>query len=348
MKHCWILLLVLFSVLVSCQSDKPELVNPVYDDGGFGDATPVFKPAMGKILPGYFERAYRGEHKIKAGDFLEISVIDHGDTRIEKLPVSPDGFVYYLMSKPVYAVGLNTNQLKEKLETGLADFFADPIVFVRVQKSNKNSFQILGKVKFPGEYELGLPLKLSEALALAGGLQSGLYRLDRISLANLKNSYLIRNKEKLPIDFKTLIEKGNEKNNIYMRPGDYIYIASAVSQEVYILGEAQRAQAVYYKENMTVLQLLTQASYTKDAYLAGAIILRKSLTKPQVIQIDINKVLYGKAKDIYLEPGDILFIPQNPYKFVKEVVELALRAFVQSFASDAGLFYSDERIFTDD
>ena len=55
-----------------------------------------------------------------------------------------------------------------------------------------------------------------------------------------------------------------------------------------------------------------------------------------------------KRERHYLQPGDILYIPEKPYKLIREMAKLALRAFVQSFASDAGLFYVEERIFTDD
>ena len=59
----------------------------------------------------------------------------------------------------------------------------------------------------------------------------------------------------------------------------------------------------------------------------------------------MEKMLYGEEKDVYLEPGDILYIPEDPYKFVKQVAEMALRAFVQTFASDAGFFYGRNRIY---
>lgn len=338
---------LLMTALFSCQNDG-EMLDGLYDNGGFNSSESDFKPVTGEILPEYFERAYRGEHRMVAGDLLEIMVIDHTETKVEKLPISPDGFVYYLMAQPVYAIGLSTSELKSRLERSIGEFFVDPKIFVRVQKSNNNTFQILGKIKQPGNYELDLPLRVREAIAMAGGLKTGFYRTERISLADLKNSCLIRDGKKLPIHFKNLIEQGNSKENIYMRPGDYIYIASALSKEVYILGGVVRPKAVYYTNNMTALQLLVQSNYNKDAHLAGAIILRKSIKSPKVIPIDLKKVLYGQAKDIYLEPSDILYIPEEPSKFIKDLAKTALRAFVQSFASDAGLFISTERIFGDD
>jgi polysaccharide biosynthesis/export protein len=349
-RHYWTITFCLIGLFLglSCSSSTPEFVDPQFDDGNFGvDATPYSAP-VGEIKEDDFVRSYKGEHQIRGEDVLEIMVIGHADTQVESLPVSPDGYVYYLMAKPIYARGKTVGALKKALETNLQDFFVEPKVYVRVVERNQNSFQILGKVKSPGEYSLEIPLTLKEAVAISGGLQSGLYRNQRVNLASLSYSYLMREGKKLPIDFRELLEKGNEKYDVYMRPGDYVYIASAISMEVYVLGDIGEPHSVYYQDDLTVLKVLTAAGITKDAYLKDSLILRKSLKKPEVIHVNMKAMLAGKEKDIYLQPGDIIYVPEDPNKAYKDLVKLALRAFVQTFSSDAGLYFSDQRIYGND
>ena len=334
------LTLSLLILVFSCTS-QPEL-NTDFDDGGFGKAIKPYEAPVGKINKEDFSKSFSGEHVVKPEDILEVMVIGHPDTQVARLPVSPDGHIYYLMAKPVYAEGLTLGQLKLKLESALVEFFASPKVFVQVIERNQNTFQIMGKVNLPGEYSLEIPLNLREAIALAGGLKSGIYRTERVNLASLKYSYIIRNGKKLPVDFSKLLDKGESNQNIYVRPGDYIYLASAISKEVYVLGDVLDPRSVYFKDDLTALKVLTNAKINKESYLNECLIIRKSLKDPQIIRVNFAKILEGKERDVYMQPGDILYIPEDPNKPVKDVVKMVFRAFVQAFASDGGLYFSDE------
>lgn len=338
---------LLLILLCSCSSE-PELPVIGFGDEDFDRKSSSFEAPIGQIQQEYFSRAYAGEHRICEEDTLEVMVIDHPDTQVKRLPVSPDGYVYYLMAKPVYAKGLTLGELKKKLELALVDFFASPKIFVQVVERNQNNFQILGKVNYPGEYNLELPLTLREAIALAGGTQSGIYRTERVNLASLKYSYIIRDKKKLPVDFGKLLDKGESSQNIYVRPGDYIYIASAISMEVYVLGDVIEPKSVYYKDDLTVLKALATAKLTKYSHLKECLIIRKSFKEPEVIPVNLTKVLSAEEADVYMQPGDILYIPEDPNKTAKEMVKLVFRAFVQAFASDAGLYFTDEVGISDD
>ena len=337
--------LILFLIFITSACSTKVPVNPQFDEGSFEESSTNYVAPMGEIKPEYFDPVYDGEHILEKGDSLEISVIGEPDTYIENTPVSPDGYLYYLMSEPVYAVGMKVKDLRSKLQSNLSVYFEDVRVYAKVNVRTNNKFQILGKVNLPGEYGLELPVKLREAIVLAGGIKKGDYRLEKITLADFDKSYLIRDGKKLPVDFKKLFTLASEKENIYIRPGDYIYIASAVVEEVYVLGSVHQPMSVIYKKNLTALKLLTKSKFKDDSYLKGAVIIRKSLENPEILVVNLEKMLYGEEKDIYMEPGDILYIPEDPYKFVKQVAELALRAFIQTFASDAGLFYSRRDLY---
>ena len=127
------LTLSLILILVAACTTKVK-IDPAFYEGGFEELPSSYEPPEGKILPDYFNAAYNGEHIIRKGDMLEIMVIGQNDTEIE-VPVSPDGYLYYLMAKPVYAAGLKISDLRSKLETDLNSFFEDPKIYIRVLKS---------------------------------------------------------------------------------------------------------------------------------------------------------------------------------------------------------------------
>jgi len=61
--------------------------------------------------------------------------------------------------------------------------------------------------------------------------------------------------------------------------------------------------------------------FTPDAYLSHVAIVRGSLSTPKVTVVDYGAILKGKAQDILLEPGDIIYIPNSPYNQSETVRE---------------------------
>jgi len=93
--------------------------------------------------------------------------------------------------------------------------------------------------------------------------------------------------------------------------------------------------------NRTVVILDTIAGnegvLTRDAYLSHVAIVRGSLTEPQVTIVDYGAVIKGKALDVPLEPGDIIYVPNSPYTTLKRYVNLILNAFSSTVAANEGV-----------
>jgi protein involved in polysaccharide export with SLBB domain len=137
-----------------------------------------------------------------------------------------------------------------------------------------------------------------------------------------------------------------------LQPDDFVYIRSALEQEVYVLGAVKAPRAIQYIEDMTLVSAMAAGSgpekyyllenqdngpMTKDAYLSHIAIVRGSLAQPQVAIVDYGAIIKGKAMDVRLEPGDIVYVPNSPYTTFKRYFNMVLNTFVTTVAANEGI-----------
>lgn len=84
------------------------------------------------------------------------------------------------------------------------------------------------------------------------------------------------------------------------------------SKRIYVVGEVTSPGRYPYEGRTTVVDaVMTAGSYTRRADIGRFILVRPSETAPQVMDVDFAEVLTrGRAEyDLYLQPGDILYVP---------------------------------------
>ncbi len=248
--------------------------------------------------------------KLGKGDVINISVYDEPDLTIEEIPIRPDGWISFPLTGEIKAEGLTVSQLNDALTEGLSKYILSPKVSVIVQEFNSQQYTIFGEVVNPGVFPLKTDISITEALAGAGGLNKGQFRATSVELADLTHAFIAREGKVLPVDFIRLIRAGDLRYDISLQSGDYIYIPSGLSKEVYILGEVSKPMLFAYRENMPMSRTLAQAEgFTPDADLKRIHIVRGALHNPTVIMINFEEVLKGNAREVPLEPGDIVYVP---------------------------------------
>ncbi|MCH7506782.1 MAG: polysaccharide biosynthesis/export family protein [Proteobacteria bacterium] len=244
------------------------------------------------------------------GDVINISVYDEADLTISGIPIRPDGRITFPLAGDIQAEGLTVGQLSDSLTEALSKYILTPKVSVIVQEFNSQHYTIFGEVVHPGVFPLKTDVSITEALAVAGGLNKGQFRATSVELADLNHAFIARNGKVLPVDFVRLIRQGDLRYDISLQSGDYIYIPSGLSQEVYILGEVNKPMLFAYREDMPMSRTLAQAEgFTPDADLKRIHIIRGALHNPTVIMINFHEVLKGRAREVPLEPGDIVYVP---------------------------------------
>lgn len=125
--------------------------------------------------------------------------------------------------------------------------------------------------------------------------------------------------------------------NIYMEPDDLVYLPSAVSQEIYVLGAVGQPKAVAYTGQTTLLAAIAAAGGTlKDAYLSHVAVVRGGVSEPQITVVDYHDIVRGRAGDVALEPHDIVYVPLVPYRVLTRYVDLILTTFARTVGVNAG------------
>lgn len=318
-------------------------------------------------------------YRLARGDILEISVFGEDETTVENAMIAPDGKLYYTVLEGIPASGRTSSELAEDLSKNLENLFVNPIVLVVPKATESLKYRILGRVRDAGEYSLEGPTTLKEAIGGAGGLISesdkiissygygraltgaggrgvttfsnvGYGRGLNVPTVDLEKSFIVRENKKLDIDFGKLLLSEDNSQNIFLRPKDYIYIAEADKKEVFLLGYLNAPQRLPFVPGMTLMSALasvegwpTPSPYSPD--LKRFLIIRGSLECPQVCQVDLKKILTGKARDVHIMPGDIIYATHKQFRLGRELVHIAIDSFIYGFFDSAALHFTEAHWF---
>jgi protein involved in polysaccharide export with SLBB domain len=277
------------------------------------------------------------------GDHVEIEILGDPASRTLTI-VGPDGKIYFNLLQGIDVWGATLSQAKAILEAELSKYSREkPQVSIVLRGIESKRVWILGRVQAPGVYAMTTPMTLLEAVSMAGGTMSlSNYRDQEAAgigeeLADLDRSFLIRGGKLMPVDFARLLKQGDISQNVYLEPDDFIYLRGAHSKEVYVLGAVLQPRAVAWSENLGVVGAVASAYGTiKYAYMSHVAVVRGSLTQPQMAIVDYKAVLKGEAQDLALLPGDIVYVPFSPYRYIEKYLELVLNTFVSASAINAG------------
>lgn len=285
------------------------------------------------------------------GDSLEIEIIGNAASRAIT-PVGLDGKIYYNLLPGLDVWGLTLDQTRAQLEKELAKYVSNPQVGLTLRTVGSKHVWVLGRLNRPGIYPLNGSMTLLESLAQAGGTARSPSQVTSQELADLRHSFVVRQGQFLPVDFYRLLRSGDMSQNIYLQPDDFVYVPSTLANEVYVLGAVRIPRAVPYQEPMTLISAIAGSDgpdqlhwiqpsdngpFMKDAYLSHVAIIRGSLAEPQISVVDCKAIMKGKAPDVRLEPGDIIYVPNSPYTTIKRYVNLIVNTFVTTIAANEGI-----------
>ncbi len=270
------------------------------------------------------------------GDVLEIEIAEIPGT-LARTFVMPDGYVYYNLAGGVKAEGLTLQKFSEQLTQALKKDYARPIVNASLVDVKSRRFSLLGRVFKPGIYPLRQPTTLLEAISQAGGLYTSAFSGQTEELADLSKSVVIRDGKVLPVNFEKLVKNGDASQNIYLRHNDYVYIPSSTSSIVLVLGAVANPQAIGHRDSLTLIDCMAQCrGPVKGAYLKQVVVVRGSMEKPQAALVNLQEIIVGRATNVLLEPGDIVFVPKRPLGLLETTVELVFQDAARALALAEG------------
>jgi polysaccharide biosynthesis/export protein len=113
-----------------------------------------------------------GNYKINPGDVLEVFVWDE-ESLTREVIVRPDGFISMPLLGELQAGGVSPGELSQAIAAALGEYVNDePVVTVSLRSLAGNVIYVLGKVNRPGAFPVMGSVDVTQALALAGGLNT--------------------------------------------------------------------------------------------------------------------------------------------------------------------------------
>jgi len=295
-------------------------------------------PLPGAIVPGNqattAPASWRKRYELGPGDVVNFSLFGRPELARPGFRIAPDGTVSYLQAQNIKVAGLTLDEARLAIEKGLSAHFRSPRVIITPQEVGSKRFTILGKVAHKGVVTLERPITLIEAIANAGGLETGLFDYKIIELADLDRSFLARGGRHLPVDFRRLLHEGDMKYNFEIEPDDFIYIASNITNDYYVLGAVMAPGTQGLTEDASVVAAISlRSGFTTRAWISRVLVIRGSITKPETFIVNVKNVLAGKEKDFKLKPKDIVYVAERPWTVAEDVLKDALSAFTSSAAT---------------
>ncbi len=305
--------------------NEPSPPKPLFEVSGI--ATPASYVAPSRS-------SWRDRYELGPGDELNFGL--HGKPTLKKLAVAvaPDGTISYLQAKQIDVRGKTIDELRHQLNAILADYHRNARVIITPSKLGSKQYTVLGEVRKNGTYSLDRPVTLLQALAEAGGFNLGKSGEGAVQLADLRRSFVVRDGSRMPVDMESLYLAGDMTQNVHVEPGDYIYVASKLRNEVYVFGSVNTPGVKAIESRMTTLGAIAAAEgFSSQAWRDRVLIIRGKMDDPETIVMPLNKVLHGKSHDIEILPGDIVYVHNRPWAYATKILDAAILAYIDgSFA----------------
>lgn len=259
----------------------------------------------------FSDETRRYQHRVGEGDILSIAF--YSAKRSDKMHIfevisQRNGFIVTEGKislpglQPIFVEGLTLKEIKEILNLAYQNEVSDAQIFVDFKTRKTKFIQLVGAknsmIPVHGE------MSLYEVLSL-GHIPPQ---------ANLSKSYCMRGDEKLPVDFYKLIHEGDETQNILMKGGDKIFLASERAGSVFVTGEVPHPlviPAIYgFITLREALALSGGIPYTGNT--GSILVVRSHDEHPKIFSFSWKEMLSFNNDSLLLIPGDTVVISERP------------------------------------
>lgn len=263
--------------------------------------------------------SYRPEpYRIGPGDTLYITVWDHPELTSPAGPqqqtlangrlVRSDGTLFYPYVGELKVAGLTIEELRKTIAGKLARYVEQPQVDVNVIGYGSQRITLQGAfAKTDPQPITAIPTTLAQALGTAE---------INTAQANLSGLVLTRDGHDYAIDLDASTSGKSLAQDIYLKPGDRVYLPYNDRQEVYVVGEVNRPSAQTFKtSDLTLTQALGRAGGLNQTSAKGkAVYVIRGIgdlekTKGTVYQLDARSPdAFILADQFKVKAGDVVFV----------------------------------------
>lgn len=262
--------------------------------------------------------SYRPEtYRISPGDTILVTVWDHPElttpagSQQQALTngrlVQPDGTFFYPYAGKLNVAGMSIEELRSTLSSRLGKYIRDPKVDINVVGYGSRIALQGAFVDTSPQDITTVPLTLSQAIGRA-----------RINAeqADLSGLVLTRDNRNYKLDLDALNRNGNVAADIYLKPGDHLYLPFNDRKEVYVIGEVLRPQAINFKTtDMSLTQALGRTGGLNPITAKGSAVyvirgIEEMKSEPATVyHLDAKSpAAFALADRFSLRPGDVVWV----------------------------------------
>ena len=195
----------------------------------------------------------QSEYRLRPGDVIRIQVYQNPDLTLEAR-LTENGTISYPLLGIVRIGDMTISTAEQTIAKALDDggFIEKPQVTMMVQQMRGNHVSVLGQVNKPGRIALEtVNIRISEILALAGGIASG--GADVVILTGVREHKPFHRE----IEVAGMFLDNRFQDDLVVAGGDVIYVHRA--PVFYIYGEVNKPGSYRIERGMTVRHALAQA-----------------------------------------------------------------------------------------
>jgi polysaccharide export outer membrane protein len=272
------------------------------------------------------------------GDVVQLTTVSAKEQIYLGLIVDALGQLHVPLAGDVKVGGMPLSKAERAVERGLRQYDRFARANLIITQLNGHSASVVGQATNPGRYTVHPGMRLGDLVALAGGAKLARSQEIPTLVGNLDLARLVRNGETVPVSVP-LAMKGDLKHNVRVHPGDQLYIPPITAEIIIVLGDVGTPQPMAYREGIRLTEVLARAggNDTVRADRKDVRIIRGPLREPRIYTANLKALTTGKATDVEMLPGDIVYLTKNWYTSAADVLNamapiIALSQSVATFA----------------
>ncbi|MBV9470781.1 MAG: SLBB domain-containing protein [Abitibacteriaceae bacterium] len=241
-------------------------------------------------------------YQLGPGDVLTVIVLRHPEMSAEQVTVTSNGGIYVPVAGRVQVTGKTVEQVANQITTLLRVRLVRPEVTVTLREARPRQVFVLGAVAKPGVYAFQPGWRVSEVLAISGGL---------IARPELTEAILSRaNRNPIPLNLAAILTNSNQPENVALQPGDTVRF-TVRSLSITVTGQVIKSGTYDVPPGTGVVEALA---------IAGGAAPKAALSKVtvkhldgSVVPVDLYKVMVlgQQAGDLALQAGDMVTVPES-------------------------------------
>ncbi len=279
-------------------------------------ATPILEREPISVPAFFDEGPPPADYQVGPGDILYVNVFGQDELgspnqrvtasgKVQGSRIDGAGNLHLPLVGTVPVAGRSVSEVGQELKKAFSGYLNDPWVVVEVADHRSQPLHLLGQFNLPGTRYMDRPLTLLEGLALGNGLTD---------MASLRSARLIRDQKTIPVDLQQLLQEGVSAQNVWLRPGDTIFVPDSRNQNVFVFGSVKKPGSVPMPNGqLTLAQALSSAGIeeARDNEKHIRIIRSLSATRGELLVVDLGRILRGEALPFPLMEGDIVYVPRG-------------------------------------